>query len=152
MRNGILPAAFAIALLAASPTYADGVAPNYGNCAPTGQKGSINLTTVEDDTLVVATVLPNPGWYNGVTPQGVSDGYEYCMAAEIAHRAGIKNLKLMNLAWDQYISGTARGYDIAIASTTITDPRRKVFDFSQPYFTSNLGVVIKTGTDVCVFR
>lgn len=147
MKHTIL-GAVAVAALLASPARADGVAPNYGNCAPTGTAGSISLTTVEPDTLTVATVLPNPGWYNGVSPTAVQDGYEYCMAAEIAHRAGLKNLKLMNLAWDQYISGTAKDYDVAIASTTITEARKQVFDFSQPYFGSNLGVAVKAGADV----
>jgi hypothetical protein len=27
--------------------FADGDAPNFGNCAPTGEAGSISLTTVE---------------------------------------------------------------------------------------------------------
>ena len=40
--------------------FADGDAPNFGNCAPTGEAGSISLTTVEPDTLIVATVLPTP--------------------------------------------------------------------------------------------
>lgn len=60
--------AMALAALFAGPAFADGSAPNYGNCAPRGEANSITLTTVEPDTLTVATVLPNPGWYNGVTP------------------------------------------------------------------------------------
>lgn len=148
MKRYALLGAMAFAALATAPAQADGVAPNYGNCSPTGEAGSIRITTSEADTLTVATVLPNPGWYNGVSPAAVQDGFEYCMAAEIAHRAGIKQLKLRNLAWDQYISGTAKDYDIAIASTTITDARKQVFDFSRPYFSSNLGVAVRAGTDM----
>ncbi len=148
MKPNLSFGAVALAAFLAGPALADGIAPNYGNCAPTGEAGSIHLSTVESDTLIVATVLPNPGWYNGVSPVAVQDGYEYCMAAQIAHRAGLANLKLMNLAWDQYISGTAKGYDVAIASTTITDARKQVFDFSRPYFGSNLGVAVKAGTEL----
>lgn len=128
--------------------FADGDAPNFGNCAPTGAAGSISLTTVEPDTLIVATVLPNPGWWNGTSPEDTKDGFEYCVAANIAHRAGLKHLKVMNLAWDQLISGAATGYDIAMASASATDERRKVFDFSQNYFSANLGVAVQTGADV----
>ncbi|WLE00812.1 ABC transporter substrate-binding protein (plasmid) [Agrobacterium leguminum] len=140
----------AIAFMALTPSLAlaDGTAPNYGKCSPRGQAHSIEIKTVESDTLTVATVLPNPGWYNGVTPKSVEDGYEYCLAAEIAHRAGLKNLKLLNLAWDQYISGTAKGYDIATASTTITEARKQIFDFTRPYFSSNLGVAVLKGAEV----
>ena len=69
---------------------ADGDVPNFGNCAPTGDAGSISLTTVEPDTLTVATVLPNPGWWNGNSPEETKDGFEYCLAASIAHRAAMK--------------------------------------------------------------
>ena len=91
---------FTAALLASNAlpaiAFADGDAPNFGNCAPTGEAGSISLTTVEPDTLIVATVLPNPGWWNGMSPEDTKDGFEYCLAANIAHRAGLKKMKLMN--------------------------------------------------------
>lgn len=128
--------------------FADGDAPNFGNCATTGEVGSISLTTVEADTLTVATVLPNPGWWNGTSPEATQDGFEYCLAANIAHRAGLKHMKVMNLAWDQFIGGAASGYDIAMASASATDKRREVFDFSQNYFAANLGVAVKAGSDV----
>lgn len=140
--------ALVAAFVAAGPALADGDAPNYGNCAPKGQAGSISLKTVEPQTLVVATVLPNPGWWNGKSPSDTKDGFEYCLAAEIAQRAGLKRMKLMNLAWDQFISGAATGYDIAMASASATDKRRQVFDFSQNYFAANLGVAVKTGAGV----
>ncbi|RUM20468.1 amino acid ABC transporter substrate-binding protein [Rhizobium vallis] len=148
MKHKQILVAMMIAVLGAGHALADGSAPSYGKCAPMGSAGSLNLATDQPDTLIVATVLPNPGWYNGMSPASTQDGFEYCMAAEIAHRAGLKNLKLLNLAWDQYISGTARGYDVAIATTTITEKRKQIFNFSQPYFNSNLGVAVKAGTDV----
>lgn len=123
-------------------------AAEYGKCEPKGERGSISLETIAADTLTVATVLPNPGWYNGVSPEKIEDGFEYCMGAEIAHRAGLDKVRLVNMAWDQYISGTASNYDIGIAGTTITEARKQVFDFSQPYFSSNLGVAVKKGADV----
>jgi len=123
-------------------------AAEYGKCEPKGERGSLTLETIAADTLTVATVLPNPGWYNGVSPEKIEDGFEYCMAAEIAHRAGLDKVRLVNMAWDQYISGTASNYDIGIAGTTITEARKQVFDFSQPYFSSNLGVAVKKGADV----
>ena len=136
------------AFMAPGLALADGDAPNFGNCTVTGEPGSIALTTVEADTLIVATVLPNPGWWNGTSPEATLDGFEYCLAAEIAHRAGLKHMKLMNLAWDQFIGGAATGYDIAMASASATDKRREVFDFSQNYFSANLGVAVKAGADV----
>lgn len=139
---------FTALLTATSLVVAQPTAGTYGNCSPGGEFGGVSLKTVNPDTLVVATVLPDPGWFNGVNPESVQDGFEYCLAAEIAHRAGLTKLRLLNLAWDQYISGTARGWDIGMAATTITEPRREVFDFSRAYFSSNLGVAVRTGADV----
>ena len=140
----LLAAAGAFAIFAGAAAQAA----EYGKCEPQGERGSIKLETIAADTLTVATVLPNPGWYNGVSPEKIEDGFEYCMGAEIAHRAGLDKVRLVNMAWDQYISGTASNYDIGIAGTTITEARKQVFDFSQPYFSSNLGVAVKKGADV----
>lgn len=122
--------------------------PVFGECEITSERDSIEFELADEGTLTVATVLPNPGWWNGDSPDQVQSGFEYCMAAEIANMAGADTLELKNLAWDQYISGTATGFDIAIAGTTITDERREIFDFSAPYFESNLGIVVKDGADV----
>jgi polar amino acid transport system substrate-binding protein len=131
-----------------SITLADGNAPDFGNCDPTGETGSISLSTVEPDTLIVATVLPSNSLWNGSSAEDTRDGFEYCIAAEIAQRAALKHLKVMNLAWDQFINGSATGYDIGMASTSETEKRREIFDFSQPYFSANLGIAIKVGNDV----
>lgn len=120
----------------------------FGDCKVTGQQASIKLKTQQPDVLTVAVVLPNPGWSNGTNPDAVKSGFEYCMAADIAYRAGLKSVQLKNFAWDQFISGTASGYDIGLATVTITDKRKQVFDFSRRYFSSNLGVATKKDSKV----
>lgn len=125
-----------------------GSASGFGDCKVTGQPDSIKLKTQKPDVLTVAVVLPNPGWSNGTSPDSVKSGFEYCMAADIAHRAGLKSVQLKNFAWDQFISGTASGYDIGLATVTITDKRKEVFDFSRRYFSSNLGIATKKDSKV----
>lgn len=123
-------------------------ASGFGKCNITSTAGEYKLATADEEMLTVATVLPNPGWWNGNSPESTDSGYEYCMAADIANRSGLKSVTVKNLAWDQYVSGTAKGYDIAIASTTITEERKQVFDFSDPYFSSDLGVAVRKDADV----
>ncbi|UAX97771.1 ABC transporter substrate-binding protein [Ensifer adhaerens] len=123
-------------------------AEQFGDCQVTGAAGSIKFTPLQEETLVVTTVLPSPGWWNGMRPDDIKSGFEYCLAAQIAHRAGLSRVEVRNVAWDQFISGAASGYDIAMAAVTITDERRAVMDFSAPYFASNLGVAIRAGDDV----
>ena len=45
------------------------------------------MTPAKPGQLTVEVNLPAPGWWNGDTPDTIKDGYEYCMAANIAHRA-----------------------------------------------------------------
>ncbi|UKY50454.1 ABC transporter substrate-binding protein [Streptomyces inhibens] len=115
---------------------------DYGKCKVTGARGSIHLTTVEKDTLTVVGDLPSPGWWNGDTVRQIADGYEYCMAANLAYRAGLPKLTVRNVSFDALVAGKAQDFDMALAEISITAPRRKVVDFSAPYFASNIGVLV----------
>jgi len=86
-----LGGALAVAMtLAAAPIAS--AADMIGKCELTGEKGSIPLTPAKAGQLTVEVSLPAPGWWNGDTPETIADGYEYCMAANIAHRAGFDKL------------------------------------------------------------
>ncbi len=125
-----------------------GAASGFGDCEVTGEPGSITLTTQKPDTLTVMVVLPSPGWWNGTSPTDIKDGYEYCLAADIAHRGGLHALTLKNVSWDQFISGTQQDYDIGMAQSSITDKRKEVMDFSIPYFSTRFGVATQADSGV----
>ena len=127
---------------------AAGAANMIGNCELTGAKGSIPMTPAVAGQLTVEVNLPAPGWWNGDTPDTIKDGYEYCMAANIAHRAGLDNLKVVNVAWDALVAGQTKDFDLALSQISITDERKKVVDFSIPYFYSDIGVLVKKGTSL----
>ncbi len=118
----------------------------YGQCQVTGVRGSIHLKTVEKDTLTVVGDLPSPGWWNGDTVRRIDSGYEYCMAANLAYRAGLPKLTVRNVSFDALVAGKTNNFDLALAEISITDARRKVVDFSAPYFASNIGVLVKSGS------
>jgi polar amino acid transport system substrate-binding protein len=120
----------------------------YGNCKITSKPGSIKLTPATADTLTVETTLPAPGWWNGTTPESIKDGYEYCMAAQLANMAGLSKLVIKNVSFDQLVAGRTNTFDLALAEISITDERKKVVDFSTPYFDSNIGVIVKSDADV----
>jgi polar amino acid transport system substrate-binding protein len=121
-------------------------AQQYGTCQVSGQKGAYHITPVTPGELTVEVSLPAPGWWNGDTPETIKDGYEYCMAANIAYRAGLDKLKVVNVSWAQLIGGNTRNYDLALDQASITEPRKKVVDFSVPYFSSDIGILVKSGT------
>lgn len=123
-------------------------AETIGNCEVTGTKGSFTITPAVAGTLTVETSLPGPGWWNGDTPETIKDGYEYCMAANIAWRAGLDSVTVVNVAWDGLIAGLTENFDLALSQISITDERKKVVDFSIPYFSSDIGVMARAGTAV----
>jgi polar amino acid transport system substrate-binding protein len=73
---------------------------------------------------------------------------EYCMAAEIAWRAGFDKLEVVNLGWDAMISGQTSGWDMAMSEISITDERKAVHDFSIPYFNSGMAIITRADAPV----
>ena len=131
-----------------SSSTATGGATKIGDCTLTSKANSISLTPVKSGTLTVETTLPAPGWWNGTTPESIKSGYEYCMAAELANMAGLNSVTVKNVSFDQLVAGHTNDFDIALAEISITPERAKVVDFSQPYYDSNVGVIVKSGADV----
>ena len=118
-----------------------------GNCEVTGQKGQFSMTPAVPGQLTVEVNLPAPGCWNGDTPDTIQDGFEYCMAANIAHRLGLDKVGVVNVAWDALVAGQTKNYDLALSQASITEERKKVVDFSVPYFSSDVGVLVKKGTE-----
>jgi len=120
-----------------------------GNCEVAGKKGSIPVTNpAKSGQFTVVVSLPAPIWYNGDTPETIKDGMEYCFAAEIAWRAGYDKFELVNVGWDPLVTGQVADYDLAISEISITDERKKVVDFSVPYFSSDIGVLVRADAPV----
>ncbi len=120
-------------------------AETIGNCELIGTKGSIPIKPAIPGQLTVETNLPAPGWWNGDSPDAIKDGYEYCMAANIAYRAGLDKVKVVNVSFDALVAGQTKNFDLALAEISITPERAKVVDFSTPYFDSDIGVMVKKG-------
>lgn len=106
------------------------------------------FTPARAGQLTVEVNLPAPGWWNGETADSIKDGYEYCMAANIAWRAGLETVKVVNVSWDAMVAGQTRNFDLALSQISITEARKKVVDFSIPYFNSEIGVLVRKGTKV----
>jgi polar amino acid transport system substrate-binding protein len=120
-----------------------------GNCELSGAKGSIPIAApAKPGQLTVQVSLPAPIWWNGDTPEGIKDGMEYCMAAEIAWRAGYDKMEVVAVNWDPLVSGQTSGYDLTLSEVSITEDRKKVVDFSVPYYSSDVGVLTRADAPV----
>jgi polar amino acid transport system substrate-binding protein len=106
------------------------------------------FTPVKADTLTVATSLPAPGFWNGDDTDSLDGGYEWGMSNAIAKLAGLKNVEFKNVSFDALQAGQTSGFDVAFSQITITPDRAKVVCFTDPYFSSDQGVLVKKGTTV----
>ena len=144
-RFGVALAAFsALALVAGAASAADKI----GNCEMTGKKGEFSITPAIAGQLTYETNLPAPGWNNGDTPEAIKDGYEYCLAANVAYRLGLDKVVVKNVDFDALVAGNTKDFDIALSQISITDKRKEVVAFSTPYFDSDVGVLAKKGKKV----
>jgi len=121
---------------------------SFGDCQVTGKAGQYELDTVKDGVLTIKADVPSVGWWDGNTVDDIKSGYEYCMAAEIAQRSGLKSIDLQYVSFDGLVSGKLTGYDLSLDEISITPERQQVVDFSDPYYTSSIGVLAKKGADV----
>jgi polar amino acid transport system substrate-binding protein len=54
-------------------------------------------------------------------------------------------VEIKNTAWDGIFAGLEGGaYDAILSSVTITDDRKKSYDFSDPYFDANQAIVVRS--------
>ncbi|APZ44490.1 amino acid ABC transporter substrate-binding protein [Acidihalobacter ferrooxydans] len=120
----------------------------YGDCKVTGKWASDPIKPAIPGQLTVEVNLPAPGWWNGNSPSTIKSGYEYCMAANIAYRAGLPKLVVKNVGWDGLVAGQTKNFDLALSEISITPKRAKVVQFSTPYFESTMGVLVRKGSHV----
>ena len=77
-------------------------------------------------------------------PEGFSTDY----IRAVAKAAGFE-VEVRNIAWDGIFGGVATGqYDIVSSSVTITEERKKQFDFSDPYYEVAQAVVLPAGKSI----
>ena len=75
-------------------------------------------------------------------------GYAVDYIDAVAKEAGFK-YENKNIAWDGIFSGlAAKRYDVIASSVTITDARKKVMDFTDPYYTVKQALVTRKGVDI----
>ena len=143
-----IAAVTAIAAAGCGGDDSDSAGGGYGSCEVYGKKGSVSIDPVTADVLTVQTNLPSPGWWKGTSPESIDGGYEYCLAANLAHRAGLSEVRVSNQSFDALVAGQTKDYDLAMAQISVTPERAKAVEFSKPYYDSNVGILAAEGSDI----
>jgi polar amino acid transport system substrate-binding protein len=106
--------------------------------------------TVQPGVLTVALNLPSPGFQAGaVRPDGsvvAARGLEIDLARSLAARLGLARVRFVNdPSFRRLVARGEKPWDVALASVTITLPRRGNVDFSVPYLQADQGVLMRGG-------
>ncbi|MFF3396247.1 ABC transporter substrate-binding protein [Streptomyces sp. NPDC002669] len=120
----------------------------FGGCEVTKNPQIHEMKTRKAGELTVAASLPFPAGYRGNTLETVDGGYMYCLDAEIANRAGIKKITLVNASFEALVTAKTSNFDFAVWDILVTPERRKAVDFSTPYNTYETGVLAKSGSSL----
>jgi polar amino acid transport system substrate-binding protein len=145
MKNRKISNGYLVALVASLLAASSASANDISKCPLSGEKGTVSIRSANPGVITVETALPNPAWWNGDTPDQIADGFEYCLAANIAHRAGFDAVNIVVSSFPALIANNNQNKDLAMATISITEERKKVMSFSAPYFSSDIGVLVKAG-------
>lgn len=137
----VVVATLAVGLVACSSS--DNKKSKGSGSSPSG----LAFTPVSAGTLTVQTNLPAPGFWNGADPSSLTGGFEYAIASKLAKQLGVQ-LKVDNVDFVALVAGTTTGFDVALSQITKNADRERLADFSDSYFGSDQGILVKRGTAV----
>jgi polar amino acid transport system substrate-binding protein len=82
-----------------------------------------------------------------IDAEGNAVGWEYDFMAEAAERLNA-TVAYENTSWDAMIPAVSEGqYDMGMTGITIRDDRKEVVDFSEPYMTSQMVMLVRGDED-----
>src|SRR5690606_39232853 len=109
---------------------------------------SVAASTVSAETLRVVTDPSFVPFEMMDQETGEMVGFDMEIIAEVAERAGF-DYDLNTMDFNGIIPALQTGnVDIAIAGITITEERRQIVDFSDPYYDSGLRILVRESDDI----
>ena len=102
-----------------------------------------DLHLVEEGKLTCVSDMANPPFSSLSTDTNEPVGFEVDLMAAIADRMGLESTWLPPTKFDTIIPAIQAGgkADVGVANITITDERKQLINFSDPYIDANLGIV-----------
>lgn len=104
--------------------------------------------TIEQGVLTVAT--GNPAYYPWVIDDAPAsgEGFEAAVAYAVAEKMGFSAdaVKWTRTSFDEAIQPGVKDFDVNLQQFSITEDRKKVVDFSLPYYSAAMAVLVRTPT------
>lgn len=105
--------------------------------------------TINEGRLAVATGNPAyPPWVMNDSPES-GEGFESAVAYAVADRMGYDKslVDWVRTSFDEAIQPGEKNFDFNLQQYSIKPERLEVIDFSIPYYTTTMAVVVKDGSD-----
>lgn len=110
-------------------------------CSSSDEASDGSMALIEDGKLIVAVSPDYPPFENLV--DGEMEGFEIDLAAAVAEKMGLE-VEYKNLQFDAIIPAVVAGgqVDVACSGFSITPERLEEVDFSDSYYTDDLGIAV----------
>lgn len=111
-----------------------------------GSDGDNSLKAVKKAGFIRVAMDPGYPPFSYYNARQELVGFDVDVAREIARRLGVE-AKLVAIPWQDIIKGLNAGeYEAILGSMAITDERKKVVEFSEPYYYARSQVFVLTGS------
>lgn len=118
-----------------------------GNTNNAAQSGGNELEQIKSAGVIKVGMMGTYRPYNFLNDKKEMDGYDADIAREVAKRLGVKVEFVSQEFSGLTPSLQAKKLDAIISQMTITDDRKKVLDFSDPYITNQVKIIVKDDTN-----
>lgn len=116
--------------------------------AATTTTAAYQLETITPGTLVVATLVPYPGFLDGTDVDHLTGGLDWALANEIGRRTGMSEVTFTNNDFAAIVAGQVTGYDIAVVEIYVTPERAAVNDYSICYRHAWTTPIVRNGVEI----
>lgn len=115
-----------------------------GACGSTEEKEATNaLEQVQKDGELTVGIMGTYAPYNYMGSDNEYTGFDVEIAEEVAKRLDVK-AKFVAQDFSGLIPGLQKGkFDILVSQVTITDERKEQVNFTEPYITNNVKIIVK---------
>lgn len=108
-----------------------------------GAQASNELEQIKSAGVIKVGMMGTYAPYNFLNDKKEMDGYDADIAREVAKRLGVEVEFVSQEFSGLTPSLQAKKLDAIISQMTITDDRKKVLDFSDPYITNQVKIIVK---------
>lgn len=144
----LLVSSLALTGCGSDDTKTDDASKPSSNSSSSAAEGSGEVKLIKDGTLTVCTSLPYDPFE--VSKDGKIVGFDVDLIAEIGKKVSATP-EYIDTPFEGINTGTdlkTDKCDIAAAAMTITDTRKKVMDFTNPYFDATQALLVKKDSTI----